>query len=213
VQPRRSDHFWAAIHREDGGHDIQWVQNFYFAPMGEVVLDALSPLTAERVEEIEPERYYREVTGLDGRRLRIPADLDESICRYQQLDPPRRDDFDRAAFWLDMASRQWNISVSTSFAALVSAVESLINQRGRGSAARFQAFFEQFAPGATLATRRNEMYDLRSGILHGSELMAIDQDLAFGWDPSRWGDRELHDELWTVTRIAVRNWLKNPPPV
>ena len=57
------------------------------------------------------------------------------------------------------------------------------------------------------------MYDLRSGILHGSELMAIDQDRDFGWDPFGEEDLELHRELWTVTRIAVRNWLRNPPPV
>jgi hypothetical protein len=52
------------------------------------------------------------------------------------------------------------------------------------------------------------MYSLRSGILHGSELMQLDQDLAFGWDPPWWKERELHDELWTITRLAVRNWLK-----
>jgi hypothetical protein len=56
------------------------------------------------------------------------------------------------------------------------------------------------------------MYSLRSGILHGSELMALDQDLAFGWDPPWWNERELHSELWSVTRVALRNWLKNPAP-
>ena len=110
-----------------------------------------------------------------------------------------------------MASRQWHISVSASFAALVSVVESLINTRGPGSTARFRAFFERYAPGASLSARRDRMYDLRSGILHGSELMTIDQDIDFGWDPPWWNERELHEELWRVTRIAVRNWLKNPP--
>jgi hypothetical protein len=55
------------------------------------------------------------------------------------------------------------------------------------------------------------MYSLRSGILHGSGLMQLDQDLAFGWDPAWWNERELHDELWGLTRVAVRSWLKNPP--
>jgi len=94
----------------------------------------------------------------------------------------------------------------------VSAVESLINKDGPGSKARFQEFFERYAPGASLAPRRNKMYKLRSTILHGSMLMAIDQDRDFGWDPSGEEDLELHRELWTVTRTAVRNWLRNPPP-
>jgi hypothetical protein len=33
--------------------------------------------------------------------------------------------YDRATFWLGIASRHWNSSVSSSFAALVSAIEAL----------------------------------------------------------------------------------------
>src|SRR4051794_36449844 len=84
------------------------------------------------------------------------------------------------------ASRQWGFSMSASFASLVSAVESLINRAGHGSTKRFRDFFETYAPEAALGDRRNQMYDLRSGILHGSDLMAMDQDAAFGWDPPWW---------------------------
>ena len=129
------------------------------------------------------------------------------------LTEERLEEIDRAAYWLDMAWRQWDISVSASFAALVSAVESLINTRGPGATGRFRDFLERYAPGASLTARRNLMYDLRSGILHGSELMTIDQDIAFGWDPPWWNERELHGELWSMTRVAVRNWLRSPPPV
>jgi hypothetical protein len=184
--------------------EIRWVQNFYFAPLGECMLDAPSPLTEARLEEIEADHDFTAVRGIDGRGMRVPADLDDSICRYQRLHPTRREEFNRAAFWLDMASRQWNISMSASFAALVSTVESLINTRGPGSTGRFRAFFERHAPGASLEARRNQMYDLRWGILHGSALMTIDQDISFGWDPPWWNERELHQELWTLTRIAVR---------
>jgi hypothetical protein len=57
------------------------------------------------------------------------------------------------------------------------------------------------------------MYSLRSGILHGSNLMQLDQDLAFGWDPPWLNEKELYDNLWSLTRTALRNWLKNPPKV
>ena len=178
--------------------------------LGKVVVDEISPPASKQLEEVVPEEYYTKV-GHDGKGLRVPTDLDQSICLYLQLSPMNRANFNRATFWMDMASRQWNISVSASFAALVSAIESLINKRGKGSTARFRIFFEKYASGATLNDRRNEMYDLRSGILHGSNLMQLDQDLAFGWDPPWWNERELHEELWSLARVAMRNWLKDPP--
>jgi hypothetical protein len=227
LQPRRPEHFWADVARDDGSHEFKWVPQFFFAELGRGVVDEPSPSAGEQLEEVEPEEYYTKV-GHDGKGLRVPADLDRSICLYQQLSPENRTKFDRAAFWMDMASRQWTISVSSSFASLVSAVESL-TERGEthqfncpgcrkltqhevpGASRRFKDFFDTYAPGAALAKRRSHMYSLRSGILHGSELMQLDQDIAFGWDPPWWNEGELHRELWGLTRVALRNWLKNTP--
>jgi hypothetical protein len=226
-QPRRPGHFWASVSWDGNQPDIKWVQQFFFAKLGNIVIDQLSPPVDEELQEVEPEEYYSKV-GHDGGGLRVPADLDQSICLYQQLSPTNRAKFERATFWMDMASRQWNISVSASFAALVSAIESL-TERGNvhgfncpicskqtqhevpGATQRFRDFFDAYAASAALAKRRNDMYALRSGILHGSDLMQLDQDLSFGWDPPGWNESELHDELWGLTRIALRNWLKNPP--
>ena len=159
-------------------------------------MDELSPPASEQLEEVEPEAYYTKV-GHDGEGLRVPAHLDQSICLYLQLSRSNRAKFDRSTFWLDMASRQWTISISSSFASLVSSIESLID-RGTvhrvyceeckdqflhevpGATERFRAFLEKYVPGAALRSRRSAMYALRSGILHGSKLMQLDQDLAFG---------------------------------
>ena len=226
LQPRQPRHFWANIAWEQKGPQIGWVQEFFFAELGDPVIDVASVLAGEQLEEIAPEEYYAQA-GHDGQGLRVPADLDESINRYLQLDEANRLKFDRAAFWMDMADRQWTVSVSSSFASLVSAVEALTD-RGTthrvycklcksecqhempGATERFRAFFEEFASGASLRNRRNQMYSLRSGILHGSDLMQIDQDISFGWDPPEWNERELHQELWGLTRVALRNWLKAP---
>jgi hypothetical protein len=35
----------------------------------------------------------------------------------------------------------------------------------------------------------------------------MDQDLAFGWDPPGWDEDKLHKELWSITRLSLRNWL------
>lgn len=80
-----------------------------------------------------------------------------------------------------------------------------------GATERFRSFFETHAPADALRKRRTQMYELRSGILHGSDLMQLDQDLAFGFDPWDFNESELHRELWSITRLALRNWLKNPP--
>ena len=175
---------------------------------------------------MEPNEYYAN-PGHDGNSLRVPNDLDKSICCYRDLSEANRAKIDRAMFWTDMASRHWDTSFSSSFASLVSAVEAL-TKRGithrvycnkcdkdvphdlQGPTELFRSFFETYAPGRSLTKRRKQMYDLRSGILHGSALMQMDEDLAFGWDPPGLNERELHDELWGITRLALRNWLKNP---
>jgi hypothetical protein len=38
--------------------------------------------------------------------------------------------------------------------------------------------------------------------------MQLDEDLAFGWDPPWQDEQELNRELWGLTRVALRNWLK-----
>jgi hypothetical protein len=193
--------------------DIRWVREGYYAPLDPPVLDEPSPLAAETLKGVEPEEYYATV-GNDGRGLRVPADLDESIRRYLELSAGDRARFDRATFWLDMASRQWNRtnSASAAFAAYVSAIEALIERPDRYHATRrFKDFLETYAPGPALAARRDQIYELRSGILHGRELIEIDYALAFGWDPPWWNQRELLWDLASLTRIALRKWLKSSP--
>src|SRR5262249_39827269 len=160
--------------------------------------------SSAQLQEVEPEEYY-EIFGHDCKPLRVPSDLDQSICLYQQLSAKNRARFDRASFWVDLAWRQWTLSVSASFASLVSAIES-VTERGKphrlycddcnsyrthelpGSTEKFRDFFETYAPGASLEKRRNDMYSLRSGILHGSRLMEFDLDHAFGSDPPWYND-------------------------
>lgn len=223
LQPRQPNHFWAQP-IDDDRLEIKWAQEFFYANLGNPVIDELSPLAGEKLKDIDPGEYYSR-GGHDGEGLRVPANLDESLCCYTTLSAEKRAKFDRATFWFDMASRQWTISVSASFTALVSAMESLTD-RGDihqfncpkcgepaqhevpGATRRFNDFFNTYAPGVALKKRRDKMYGLRSGILHGSELMQLDQDLSFGWDPPWWNERELHEDLWGLTQAALRNWLK-----
>ena len=79
-----------------------------------------------------------------------------------------------------------------------------------GATARFHSFLGTHAPEAALKKSRDKMYALRSGILHGGKLTKLDQDSYFGFhDPADLDESELHRELWGITRIALRDWLKN----
>jgi hypothetical protein len=208
VQPRRPRHLWATV-PGDSSFSVKWVQEFFFAKFGEAVTDEPSPLTAERIKEVDSDTYYTSVVH-DGRTLEVPADLDDLICCYAQLSAQNRATFDRGSFWMDMASRQWTMSLSASFASLVIAIEAL-GDRNKKPTVRFHDYLEQYAPGASLQDRRKKVYALRSDILHGSGLMEMDQDTDFGWSPPEQNDKDIMEELWSLTKLSMRNWLKNPP--
>ena len=207
----------------------EWVQQWFSPQLNPPITDALSEPAAAQLEELEPEQYDA-MPGNDGMGLRVPSDLDQSICSYDALSAPNRVKFDRAAFWFGTASRMWDVSVSASFAAFVSAIESL-TVRGGGHALTcpvcgrpthheipgptklFKRLLETFAPGATLARDRTDMYGLRSSILHGEHLMESDREIPMmGWTPPGSKEIEQYSGLWRVTRTALRNWLKSPPP-
>jgi len=212
-----------------GNSGIKWVQEFFFsATLGQVLIDELSLPVGNPLEEVESAAYYA-LRGHDGQGLRVPADLDQSICLYQQLPPPHREKLDRATFWLDGMSRQWTFSMSSSFASLVIALEALTD-RGTshptrctvcgwggthdipGATERLRAFFSEYAPGVPRETIER-VIKLRGSILHGGTLMRLDQVRAFGWDPVESRELELIRELATWTKVALRNWLKTPPQV
>ena len=208
LQPRRLRHLWATV-TDEPFSSVKWVQEFFFARIGEVIIDAHSPPTAEPMKSVDSNIYYTSVVN-DGRCLEVPDDLDDLICCYTGLSANSRATFDRASFWMDMASRQWTISSSASFASLVIAIEAL-GDRAKRATRRFHDYLERYAPGATLQDRRSKMYALRSDILHGSGLIESGQDGDFGWGPPAQTGEDMIRELWGLTKLSMRNWLKSPP--
>ena len=206
----------------------KWVTQGFSAPLGAYLIDQLSLPAAHQLEELAPEEYDA-MLGNDGEGLRVPSNLDQSICSYEALLTPNREKFDRAAFWFGTASSMRDVSVSASFAAFVSAIESLTTRGTRhkfecpvcgrpgthevpGPTKLFRNFLATYVPDASLAKDRKRMYDLRSDILHGSDLLEIDQIVPIqGWTPTGFKEDELYNGMWRVTRTALRNWLKSPP--
>ncbi|MHB8637983.1 MAG: hypothetical protein ACYC96_16105 [Fimbriimonadaceae bacterium] len=204
-EPLRHEHFWANVAESGQPIRIAWVQQFFWAPIGESITSGLSPVAGKRIEKLDPATYYD--SGHDGRPLCVPTDLDEQICCYQCLSERDRDRFDRAAHWIDLASRQWFSSVSASYASLAVAIEALAETADGTATQQFIKFLETYAPGKSNKRRREEMYDVRSGILHGNRLMQLDEVLDFGPNLPQWRERALHDELWQMTTSAARAWI------
>jgi hypothetical protein len=61
------------------GPEILWVQEYFIGNLGQIVLDQLSPPARSQLGELDPREYYNRL-GHDGKGLRVPTDLDQSIC-------------------------------------------------------------------------------------------------------------------------------------
>ena len=223
----RPTSFWA-YEPSDLSQTSKWVPQGFFAPLDACLIDQLSAPAAHQLKELTPEEYDA-MLGNDGEGLRVPSNLDQPICSYEALSALNREKFDRAAFWFGTATGMRDVSVSASFAAFVSAIESLTARGTRhnfkcpvcgrqgthivqGPTKLFRNFLATYAPDASLAKDRDRMYKLRSDILHGSDVLEIDQIVPIqGWTPTGFKEDELYNGMWRVTRTALRNWLKSPP--
>jgi hypothetical protein len=206
------------------GLEAKWVSvGFPYSPPGSPVIEEWTPPTANSLEKVPPNVYYSN-HGSDGLGLRIPSDLDELILGYRNLPTAKRAQFDRAAYWLSTSSQFGNVSTSAAFAALVSAIESLTKRGDKcsgvcntcdrkclheipGPTKNFRAFLEEYVPEPEAGPRLSKMYDMRSRILHGSDLMQLDQDFTAS-DPTSSFEIDLHGDLLSMTRIALRAWLQ-----
>jgi hypothetical protein len=217
-----SRHCWATV-EIDGKSQIRWVQPFYFAKIGKSIHEHLSNGNFSKLESLNPVEYY-DIFGIDGKELRVPMDLDDSLYKVLHLKKENKEKFVRASFWMELSSRQWYDSLSASFSSLVISIEALterganhksycddckatVNHEAPGAAQRFRDFFEVYAPGSLLEETRSKMYSMRSKILHGSDLMLQDQGQSFGWDPPSQNQRDMIFQLSKLSKVAIRNWV------
>ena len=217
----RPPHVWV-LDLDDLGRNSEWVPQGFRAPLGPAIIDSLSAPAADQLEEVAPEQYDEVVVSDE---LRVPSDLDKSICLYEALSGLDRDKFDRAAFWFSTSSRMWDISISASFAALAFAIESMTTGSNihevqclacgspieSGPTKLFKNFLAAYAPGASLARDRKDMYMLRSDVVHGEHLVELDREIPIvgAWTPPGFKELEQYRAMWQLTRTALRNWLKN----
>ena len=222
LQPAATSASWA-MRWENDAPRFEWLQQSYFASLAEYPA-TLSVLESHAQLTEVPDSAYYGVIGHDGKGLRVPESLDDSLARFFALDASSAERITRALYWFDVAQRTYSLSTSVSFAALVSSIEALTDRGNAhtiacpecgqtmthetpGATKRFQEVVERHAGGASTKNSRDLIYRLRSNVLHGSALMQVDQLKYVGWDPPEWNEFTIHRHLWDLTSRVVRGWL------
>jgi hypothetical protein len=81
------------------------------------------------------------------------------------------------------------------------------NDRNPGPTRKFKDFLDRYALGAGTRTQNDELYAVRSGLVHGGALLY--HDTPFGSGLISFGEeRSRMDSLYEAVRIAVVNWLR-----
>jgi hypothetical protein len=159
--------------------------------------------TADNLYEAKPWELAQHTT------LVLPTTLGADIDRFHALDRPSRREFLRAAFWHHQARLLHHRSLSASFQALVQSIEVLAAATPTPDGARkqFKAFLRDYIHGDWDGA--DDLYGLRSRIVHGNTLMLADEEgLGFHPNPRASDERERHLMAEQVSRAAAINWLR-----
>jgi hypothetical protein len=143
------------------------------------------------------EEYYSKPSySSDDFNEYLPSNFTSSIEKYHLLPKDKKEKFLNSSYWTQVASNVFSTSMSVAFSSLVTSIEvflpdpkerclecnkpvsdeicSVCSQPSAGPTKYFREFIEAHSPGIDVKLR-NELYNLRSSILHGGKLMTSDQ--------------------------------------
>jgi hypothetical protein len=173
---------------------------------------------AEPLGTLPDEDYYARI-GLQT-EMDVPASIDSFFDRFEAAPHETREKMLRACYWFSASYRMWHALQSLSFVSAINAVEALLPEseqhecsvcgkehRYPGPTQLFRDFVERYAQGVPKRAR-SDMYDLRSSLLHGTQLHGSDVPRAWsGIIPSVQRHEALHRTALEVARTSVRNWF------
>lgn len=165
------------------------------------------------IRQIPAAAYYiGQVDNLHG--FTLPDDIDEMLDNYHAMSVADRDAFDVAAHWYARYPELARISGSAGLIALVTALEALApSAEGHacshcghidGVVRSFHILLDQAVPGHE--EEKHQFYRLRSQVAHGSSLLLNEFGGMGGGSAAQMQD-SAREELNTVVRLALRNWL------
>jgi hypothetical protein len=211
----RFSHHWVADTEQPV--TVKWAQELYWIDGFADYADGFSPARDAQVVLIPHDEYYAPAFRSTADDVVLPDSLSRLLLAYSELERVERRRFLRACMWLQVAERSWDYSMSTWFTALVSSLETLVLPSGErcskcgsvvGETRSFKEFVAHYSPSSEPAVR-DSIYEMRSTIAHGSAFLEAD---AAPWasspiTPDRVLQLELMDDLVTVVRETIVNWL------
>lgn len=218
--PRFTEFGWAYHNIEEPSKlTSKWTQMGYVPNGLEAnTLPLQLPGGMKPFNQIGYNEYYTK--PLRGNDLVIPDNLEKSLDLIYELSEKNKKQFDIASAWLSQSGDIWRGSGSASYAALVIAIEALLEpvagevcgccgQAKYATTKRFQDFLVSHIPGMEDNPEvLSRLYRARSDIVHGKDI--FEQDL-FPWRhlPSIRGNDEwqINYNAHHLVSIAVYNWL------
>lgn len=218
ISPR---HIWAYL---PGGTECAWVQEGFNGGEYPAYASQLSEPETDQLEVIGADSYYSNNRWLDE-GLAVPSNLDDSFAHYSGLSTADAQMFDRAAYWVALSDVIWDLSKSSSFTALVTAIECFLSRGSMhrttcgvcgerfdhetpGPTRQFKEFIEKYGAGDVSNKTRSDLYKLRSGIVHGARLMQFDTPGSWmASDAIQHSQFNLHHSLTRAVTTVMRNWL------
>lgn len=174
----------------------------------------------KRMPEIEPSDYYKWPFGCTERYQTAPSNLNYVLYRISRLSEVDATKFQTAVSWHSTSSLVHHESRSSSFLALVSAIEALLPEESSKCTTcgqplyrlreRFSSFLTEFAAGQGDDMKRvaKQIYDERSKIGHGALLHTGDSP-GIGFELDAREHESLHHLLSALCRVAIINWVSS----
>lgn len=216
--------FWALCgdfeNTKEATERLRWAQEFYIVDGFRIQYSDFTENGSPQLRSVPHSEYYFGYLPPMDDDLVLPDSISESIDLYDGLTKEERRRFIQAAQWMDAAYRVWDDHISSSYIAMVAAIETLIgpNQGTKpcptcgldtspGPTQRFQVFVEQYVPsvGAN-GENKKSLYRLRSDLAHGRYLLRLDKAPP-SFSAVDYDHREALDELFRIVQQAMINWL------
>lgn len=182
------------------------------------------------MEKVPFQKNYTSI-GVTSDPLKIPDNIEQSLDRIFSLSPQDYDRFFRACTWYEKGQEIWDDSASSSFVALVSAIETLIGEKTVCNTCKqdilegllfcdectqpryqvtkhFKEFLIQYVSDLdTMPKEAAILYSTRSSLAHGAKLFQQDLKPWSFMNPVQQNEGHIQGNLFHITGIAIYNWL------
>lgn len=198
----------------------EWSQDMYWFGGFKSEQASFSRRHGQPITVLPDAAYYGALRPMGP--LQLPASLSRSLRAVRSLAPANREQFMRAAQWRYAASDLWDSHISSWYIAQVAAIEALASRPGSrtpcptcgldtspGPTARFRDFLARYAPGLSPVSR-SRLYDVRSGLVHGSSILHHDSPFGATLLPALGDERQRMDELHRSVQLAMLRWVEDP---